>query len=67
MLVFYAATFPRLARNTARTRELCEKFATGLMTKDEYELEKSLEKNRISNISNVNEPCRPIYQAADQC
>lgn len=52
-LVFYAAAFPRLARNTAHARELKEKYDNGLVSRDEYELEESLEKNRISNISTV--------------
>ena len=52
-LVFYAAAFPRLARNTAHARSLKEKYETGLIEREEYELEESLEKNRISNISTV--------------
>ncbi|KAJ6561545.1 autophagy-related protein 22-like protein [Mycena vulgaris] len=50
-LVFYAALFPRLARNTPHARELKEKFEAGEVTKEEYEREESLEKNLISNIS----------------
>ncbi|KAG6877076.1 hypothetical protein C0993_010463 [Termitomyces sp. T159_Od127] len=50
-LVFYAAAFPRLARNTARARELREKYESGEMSREEYELEECLEKNHISNIS----------------
>jgi hypothetical protein len=52
-LVFYAAIFPRLARNTPHARELQEKYEAGEITKEEYELEESMEKNRISNISTV--------------
>ena len=52
-LVFYAALFPRLARNTPHARELLEKYEAGETTKEEYELEESMEKNRISNISTV--------------
>jgi hypothetical protein len=63
MLVFYKAVFPRLARNTASTRELREKFEAGLMDKDEFEIGESLEKNRISNISNVH----GFHQPANQC
>lgn len=54
-LVFYAAAFPRLARNTARSRELREKYESRQIALEEYELEESLEKNRISNISTVND------------
>ncbi|KAJ7581388.1 autophagy-related protein 22-like protein [Mycena floridula] len=50
-LVFYAAIFPRLARNTPHSRALREKYETGEITREEYEMEESLEKNRISNIS----------------
>ena len=50
-LVFYAAAFPRLARNTAHARELREKYDAGEIAREEYEREESLEKNRISNIS----------------
>jgi hypothetical protein len=52
-LVFYAAVFPRLARNTAHARDLKEKYEGGVIAREEYEREESLEKNRISNISTV--------------
>lgn len=52
-LVFYAAAFPRLARNTPHTRNLREKYENGNISVEEYEREESLEKNRISNISTV--------------
>ncbi|EPS98776.1 hypothetical protein FOMPIDRAFT_1125798 [Fomitopsis schrenkii] len=50
-LVFYAAAFPRLARNTPHARELREKLENNEISPEEYEREESLEKNRISNIS----------------
>ncbi|TFK59612.1 hypothetical protein BDN72DRAFT_806066 [Pluteus cervinus] len=50
-LVFYAAAFPRLARNTARSREIQEKYAAGEVSQEEFEVEESMEKNRVSNIS----------------
>ncbi|KAI0658570.1 MFS general substrate transporter [Cubamyces menziesii] len=50
-LVFYAAIFPRLARNTAHARQLREKLRRGEISAEEYELEESMETNRISNIS----------------
>ncbi|KAL5527851.1 hypothetical protein ACEPAG_6652 [Sanghuangporus baumii] len=50
-LVFYAALFPRLARNTPHTRKLRDMLENGEITAEEYEREESLEKNRISNIS----------------
>ena len=52
-LVFYAAIFPRLARNTPHARALREKYENGEISAEEYEKEESLEKNRISNISTV--------------
>ncbi|TFY70105.1 hypothetical protein EVJ58_g43 [Rhodofomes roseus] len=50
-LVFYAAVFPRLARNTPHARRLRDKLEKQEISREEYELEESLEKNRISNIS----------------
>ncbi|KAI0677634.1 MFS general substrate transporter [Trametes maxima] len=50
-LVFYAAIFPRLARNTSHARQLEEKYERGEISAREYELEVSMETNRISNIS----------------
>ena len=52
-LVFFAALFPRLARNTPHARALREKYENGEIQAEEYEREESLEKNRISNISTV--------------
>ena len=52
-LVFYTASFPRLARNTPRARKLRDMYQAGEITVEEYEVEESLEKNRISNISTV--------------
>ncbi|KXN81849.1 Autophagy-related protein 22-1 [Leucoagaricus sp. SymC.cos] len=52
-LVFFAAAFPRLARNTAHARKMQEKLEAGEVSLEEYEREESLEKNRISNISTV--------------
>lgn len=52
-LVFFAALFPRLARNTPHSRALRQQFDEGKISAEEYEREESLEKNRISNISTV--------------
>ncbi|KAH7098287.1 autophagy-related protein 22-like protein [Auriculariales sp. MPI-PUGE-AT-0066] len=52
-LVFYAALFPRLARNTPRSRELRRKLEDGEISAENFEKEESLEKNRISNISTM--------------
>ncbi|KAJ3923922.1 autophagy-related protein 22-like protein [Lentinula edodes] len=50
-LVFYAAVFPRLARNTHHSRALRASYEAGEIDHEVYETEESLEKNRISNIS----------------
>ncbi|KAI0355404.1 MFS general substrate transporter [Trametes cingulata] len=50
-LVFYAAIFPRLARNTPHARELKGAYERAEISADEYEREESMEMNRISNIS----------------
>ena len=52
-LVFYAAIFPRLARNTKHARDLREKYENGEVAPEIFEVEESMEKNRISNISTV--------------
>ncbi|KZT55433.1 hypothetical protein CALCODRAFT_437229 [Calocera cornea HHB12733] len=52
-LVFYAALFPRLARNTPHSRDLRTRYERGEIDAAEYEREESLEKNRISNISTM--------------
>ncbi|TFK28943.1 MFS general substrate transporter [Coprinopsis marcescibilis] len=52
-LVFYAALFPRLARNTQHSRTLRDRYLAGAIPREEYETEESLEKNRISNISTM--------------
>ncbi|KAG2156428.1 autophagy-related protein 22-like protein [Suillus clintonianus] len=52
-LVFYAAVFPRLARNTPHARQLREKYESGEIPLEVYEKEESLEKNRITNIFTV--------------
>ena len=52
-LVFYAASFPRLARNTSHARKLRDMYQAGEISAEKYEAEESLEKNRISNISTV--------------
>jgi len=50
-LVFYAAIFPLLARNTQHSRDLRERCDLGEISAEVYE--QSLENNRISNISTI--------------
>ncbi|EKM59858.1 uncharacterized protein PHACADRAFT_206077 [Phanerochaete carnosa HHB-10118-sp] len=52
-LVFYAAAFPRLARNTSHSRDLKRKYEAREISREVYEVEESMEKNRISNISSM--------------
>ena len=52
-LVFFTAALPRLARNTAHLRELKAKYNAGEIEMEVYEVEESMEKNQISNISTV--------------
>ncbi|KAG1873634.1 autophagy-related protein 22-like protein [Suillus subalutaceus] len=52
-LVFYAALFPRLARNTSRARQFREKYENGEIPPEVYEQEESLEKNRITDVFTV--------------
>ena len=52
-LVFFTAAFPRLAHNTVHLRELKAKYDAGEIEMEVYEVEESMEKNRISNISTV--------------
>ncbi|KAN0074508.1 Autophagy-related protein 22-like protein [Tylopilus felleus] len=54
-LAFLASIFPRLARNTARTRRLHEMCENGQISIEEYEKEESLEMNKISNISSMHQ------------
>jgi len=58
-LVFYAAIFPRLARNTPEARELRRKYESKEITAGELGRGEMLEKNKISNISTVS--CSPFY------
>ena len=50
-IAFFAAVFPRLARNTPYSRKLRDRYEAGEIRLEEYEMEESLEKNRLSNIS----------------
>jgi hypothetical protein len=52
-LAFYMAVFPRLARNTPHARQLRGKYERGETSTEEYEVEESLERNRICNTTTV--------------
>ena len=53
IIIFMAALFPRLARNTPHSREVRKKHEDGEIPREKSEHEESMEKNRISNISIV--------------
>ncbi|THH11038.1 hypothetical protein EW146_g8182 [Bondarzewia mesenterica] len=63
-LVFYAAIFPRLARNTPHARALKDKLDSGEIPAEVYEQEESLEKNKISNISTAHSNIGYIFTLA---
>ncbi|KAF8261788.1 MFS general substrate transporter [Lactarius quietus] len=48
---FYGAPFPHLARNTPHTRELNKRHERGELSSKAYEMEKVIEKNKISSVS----------------
>jgi len=50
-LAFYAASFPRLAHNTRRIRELRGMYEQGKVPVDVYEQEEGLERSKISSLS----------------
>lgn len=50
-LVFYASVFPRLARNTQKTKDARARLDNGDIDSQEYEMVEMLERNRLSNIS----------------
>jgi len=52
-LAFYAAIFPRLARNTPRMHELRDRLDRGEITVDKYNQAEALEKSKISSFSIV--------------
>lgn len=52
-LVFYAAQFPLISSNTPKARQLKEELISSQITEASYEIEKSLERNKISNLSTM--------------
>ncbi|KAI8456275.1 autophagy-related protein 22-like protein [Phakopsora pachyrhizi] len=52
-LVFYAAQFPMVASNSKKSKRLNEKFMSGEISNEEFELKQSLQRNKISNISTM--------------
>ena len=64
-LVFYASIFPRLARNTSRTKAAREKLDQGQIDTEEYEKVEMLERNRLSNISTAHSNCASLTSHKD--
>lgn len=56
-LVFYASIFPRLARNTAKTKKAREQLDNGEIAIEDYETTEMLERNRLSTISTAHSNC----------
>lgn len=61
-LVFYASIFPRLARNTAKTKDARAKLDRGEIATEEYEQTEMLERNRLSTISTAHSNCTSLAQ-----
>lgn len=59
-LVFYASVFPRLARNTAKTKKAREQLDNGEIAIEDYETVEMLERNRLSTISTAHSNCMSI-------
>lgn len=57
-LVFYASVFPRLARNTPKTKEARQKLDDGTIAVEDYEKIEMLERNRLSSISTAHSNCK---------
>jgi hypothetical protein len=57
-LVFYASIFPRLARNTQKTKDARAALDRGEIATEDYERVEMLERNRLSNISTAHSNCK---------
>lgn len=57
-LVFYASLFPRLARNTAKSKKAREQLDNGEIAIEDYETVEMLERNRLSTISTAHSNCK---------
>lgn len=59
-LTFWTAAFPGLARNTPQLRVKAEQYATGTITKDQYDYADTLQRSRLSNIAFYIQSCGEI-------
>ena len=62
-LVFYASVFPRLARNTQRTKDARSRMDSGEISNSEYEQVEMLERNRLSTISTAHSNCKRLARS----
>jgi len=65
--VFYASIFPRLARNTQRTKDARAKLDRGEIDTETYETTEMLERNRLSTISTAHSNCTSISTISPFC
>lgn len=59
-LTFWTAAFPGLARNTSQLRAKAEDFNAGLITRDEYDYEDTMQRSRLSNIAFYVQSCGEV-------
>ena len=59
--MFYASIFPRLARNTQKTKDARAKLDSGEIDTETYETTEMLERNRLSTISTAHSNCTWIF------
>ena len=59
-LTFWTAAFPGLARNTSQLRAKAEELNAGIITRDEYDYEDTMQRSRLSNIAFYVQSCGEI-------
>jgi MFS-type transporter involved in bile tolerance (Atg22 family) len=50
-ITFWTAAFPGLARNTPEMRDQAEAYTSGRITRDQYDFQDMMQRNRISNVA----------------
>lgn len=50
-ITFWTAAFPGLARNTPEMRDQAEAYTSGHITRDQYDFQDMMQRNRISNVA----------------
>ena len=59
-LTFWTAAFPVLARNTKELRDKAQQLEDGKITRDEYDVEDSLMRSKLANISFYIQSCGEV-------